>query len=283
VQRALVLLPVVALAAADLAHANPPLGGTVWWIRMPVRACDFMLAHDVRGRGYNMYWHGGYLLWRLWPERGRLPFMDIHQTGTRADRDQQILSCDDPAAWSALDGRHRFEWVLLPTRTLTVQGLITRLERDPEWALVFADDAGSLFVRRTGRSAAVARDFEYRDLRLGNANSIELGRRIVRDSLFRGRIAAELDRAVADSPYDSRALSLRSIVALSERRWPDAARDLESALAIDPALDKGHDRLAFALVMSGRNREGLDEIRRARQWGTPAPELAPLERRARGG
>src|SRR2546428_844128 len=80
---------------------------------LPVRACDFIAAHGVRGRGFNHYHLGGYVLWRFWPDRLRLPFMDVHQTGTREDRRLVAALPTDPAAWRALDRRYRFDYALL--------------------------------------------------------------------------------------------------------------------------------------------------------------------------
>jgi hypothetical protein len=217
----LALAPVVVLGAIEIGRAQPRLGHIVHWDRLPVRACDFMAEHDVRGRGYNMFWHGGYLLWRFWPDRGRLPFMDIDQTGTRADRDLQVLSQADTAAWSALDRRHHFDWILLPTRQLPSQNLLDYMDADTaRWALVFADDAASLFLRRGGHCAVVAQRFGYRELRLGDVRSVMLGRQVFVDSRLRARLRLELDRATSESPWNSRLLSLRATIALAERRWP---------------------------------------------------------------
>src|SRR5262249_17249776 len=65
---------------------HPPGIGFVATV-YPGAACDFIEQHEVRGRMFSPYYFGGYVLWRFWPERDRLPFMDIHQSGTRADRD----------------------------------------------------------------------------------------------------------------------------------------------------------------------------------------------------
>ena len=32
-------------------------------------ACDWIAAHGVRGRAFNQFFFGGYLLHRFWPER----------------------------------------------------------------------------------------------------------------------------------------------------------------------------------------------------------------------
>ena len=36
--------------------------------KYPVEAADFLIAHGVRGRIFNTYEQGGYLMWRLWPQ-----------------------------------------------------------------------------------------------------------------------------------------------------------------------------------------------------------------------
>jgi hypothetical protein len=41
--------------------------GADW--KYPVDAADFILKHHLKGRMYNNYTQGGYLLWRLWPEQ----------------------------------------------------------------------------------------------------------------------------------------------------------------------------------------------------------------------
>ena len=277
----LVLSPVVALWAVEIERTRPPLGTAVYWPRLPVRACDFMAEHHVEGRGYNMFWHGGYLLWRFWPDRGRLPFMDIHQTGSRADRDLQVLSLQDSSAWSQLDRRYQFDWVLLPSRTGTTQDLLHHLEGDTtRWALVFADDAASLLLRRGGRSSEIAHRLGYRAVRLDNIGFVELGRRILADSSLRVRLGSELDRCIGASRWSSRALSLRSTIALAEQRWSDARRDLEAALAVDPSLEKAHDRLAYALLMGGNPRGALEQIGCARRLGSSGPFIETLASQA---
>jgi hypothetical protein len=37
--------------------------------KIPANAADFLLEHHIKGRIFNTYAQGGYLLWRLWPEQ----------------------------------------------------------------------------------------------------------------------------------------------------------------------------------------------------------------------
>src|SRR5262249_45980175 len=80
-----------------------PIGIGLKASEYPIAACDFMAREGVRGRGFNHFYLGGYLLQRFWPERDRLPFIDIHQTGTREDRDLYALAMSDAQAWRELD------------------------------------------------------------------------------------------------------------------------------------------------------------------------------------
>jgi len=61
------------------------------------RAGDFIARNGIRGRFFNHFELGGYLLWRFWPERDRLPFMDVHQAGTRRERSAYTQALVSPA------------------------------------------------------------------------------------------------------------------------------------------------------------------------------------------
>jgi hypothetical protein len=60
----------VFLAAATgllVAHGTVQLRAAEW--KVPEKAADFLLEHHIRGRIFNTYGQGGYLLFRLWPEQ----------------------------------------------------------------------------------------------------------------------------------------------------------------------------------------------------------------------
>src|SRR5215831_5954112 len=112
----------------------------------PMRACDFMAANGVRGRGMNQFGISGWQVYRFWPDRSRLPFIDIHQTGTREDRDLYAFAQVSPEAWKQLDERHRFDYALLARIQFSGDRLLDALDSDSTFALVFKDDAAALYV-----------------------------------------------------------------------------------------------------------------------------------------
>ncbi|HYM80979.1 MAG TPA: tetratricopeptide repeat protein [Candidatus Limnocylindria bacterium] len=266
----------VALTAAEVSRPAPRRGVGVDWENYPVRAADYMAANDVRGRGYNDFQIGGYLLWRFWPDTTRLPFMDIHQTGMREDRDLSVQAYRSSAAWRELDRRHRFEWVLLPSGLLSVQRLLDVLDADTTWRLVFSDDASALFLRHHGVHAELARRDAFRFLPSGPTALATVVQHAGHDSALRASLRAELERAADASPWNGGAHSLLADVAIAERRWTDAREHLDRAVPVTFQLPKLHERLGTILLGEGKPREALAELRREQRWSPHDPALQLL-------
>jgi len=78
--------------SVSLMHGSFHLDAAEW--KFPVDAANFLLQHHIKGRIFNTYGQGGYLLWRLWPEQqvfqdGRAlnehVFLDAQRIGMNAD------------------------------------------------------------------------------------------------------------------------------------------------------------------------------------------------------
>src|SRR5262249_31086291 len=157
-----------------------------WQPRMyPEKACDWIERYGVRGKAFNTFAEGGYLLYRFYPDPGRLPFMDIHQAGTKEIRYIYAWSLQDTAAWRVLDQRYRLDWILLPGAAPGSPRLANFIDADTTWALVFVDDMAALWLRRDGACAAIAREHAYRFMPGGPAGIGPLGERALRDSTIR--------------------------------------------------------------------------------------------------
>ena len=270
--------------------AQPVSGFGFGWVHAiyPERASDWIEQHGVRGRSFNVFSFGGYLLYRFYPDPGRLPFMDIHQAGTREIRYLYAFSLQDSTAWRTLDGRYRFDWVLIPPALPASPDLADFLDADSTWALVFTDDAASLWLRRGGACDSLARTQAYRYVPGGAKAVGALGERAVRDSTARGPIAAELARAIASSPWNARARSFAGTLALLEARWGDAREQFGEAVRQQPLLGDLHERLGLALLYGGDAAGALAAFTVERRVRPSWPEadlrmgqaLAALGRRA---
>jgi len=226
--------------------------GVGWEHRMyPERACDWIEKHGVRGRAFNTFSFGGYLLYRFYPDPGRLPFMDIHQAGTKEIRYLYAWAQQDSTAWHAADRKFHFDWVLLPGATPGSPILANFLDADSTWAMVFVDDEAVLWLRRDGSCAQLAREYAYHYLPGGPAGIGPLGARAASDSTARGPIRAEIERAIADSPFNARSQSFAGNLALLEGRFEDAERYFDEAARQQPIDVVVRDRQGLAHLYAG--------------------------------
>ncbi len=240
----------VVLCVPEWTRPEPRPGFGLDLRSFPVEAGNFIEAHGVRGRGFNYFYHGGWLLWRFRAERDRLPFMDVHQAGTPEIRAAYLSAFAYRGAWRSLDDTHHFDWLLLRRTQAPGDSVLDFADDDTSFARVFLDDAGALYVRRQGANRAVADAFGYRVLPGGVARLTPLGRACETDSALRAATRAELERARAGSPHHARAASLLANVALIEGRFADARALLLEAQAIAPDTRLVRERLA---MIAGRD------------------------------
>jgi hypothetical protein len=262
----------------EQSHAAPGVGLRNEWF--PIRACDFVARHGVRGRAFNDYYLGGYMLWRFWPERDRLPFMDIHQTGTREDRRLAAAIPLGEGAWGVLDGKYAFDYAMLNRYWIQGDRSLDALDADTSLALVFMDDAAALYLRRS-RFGALADSFAYRVLP-GSVSGIQsLGAALAADSTRRRAAQAELERMVRESPFTGSAHSNLANIAMIEGRLSDARREILQALALDPGALYAHERLGVIALSEGRPRAALDALAREHPTRSTGDHRAPEEPGAR--
>ena len=199
--------------------------------RYPVAAADFMVRHGVRGRGFSHFRQVGYLAWRFWPDRERLPFTDIHQAGTPADREAFAEAFLAPRqTWRNIASHYELDYAVLDRRARLGAELLDVLDADRAWAVVFLDDAAALYVRRASLSA-VADSFEYRILGGGQQRVAAIASV---DSAGWEPLRHELERSAAESPWSSRAHAVLTSMALAQGRTEEARAHLERVLAVDP-------------------------------------------------
>ena len=190
-----------------------PLGVGLDMRQFPVAACDWIERHGVRGRVFNHFWLGGYVEYRFWPDRTRLPFMDGHlESGTAHDRTLYTEAQTRRDAWQRLDAEKRFDWLLLDLRLASAIPFRAFVEDDSSWACVFVDDAAAVFVRRNGPLATIAERFAYRRLRVSPPALQALIERGRTDATLRAEIESELARQIAESPEHEVALAIRDAI-----------------------------------------------------------------------
>lgn len=258
---ALVSALCVAVGWREWTHYQGPIGVAFDLRHTPQHACDFMASHGVRGRGFNHFYLGGAQMWRFWPERERLPFMDIHQTGTREDRALLAAATADPTAYVRLMAAHRFDWALLDRQREAQARLLDLFAADSTWAPVFIDDAAVVFVRRDGRLAGLAARDAYRAWPASWGGLAAIQQRWGTDSAFRAAARVELERQSRESRFNAFSESFLGNLELLERNDPGAARHFRAALVARPRMPGAHQHLGEIALRRGHRDEAEREYR----------------------
>ena len=155
-----VLLLFVSLHATVV--ANYPKKSMRSPFRIPVDAVEYLKAHPVKGRVFNSIRYGGYLIWRMYPEKrvyidGRLI---IRSPRFFAD---YLALLDKPDTFPEVARRFGISHVLLPTAIFNLyMSLVKWLYASPDWDLVFADGGSVLFVE-SGMNTGEKLHFGKRD------------------------------------------------------------------------------------------------------------------------
>jgi hypothetical protein len=234
-------------SVAAIACAAAPLGAMAWialslplaipagfdQTRLPEGAVRYVEAHDLRGHPYNFSPFGGYLAWRLYP--GQRVFMDgrnaLARESALVERARRAQS--DAEVFQDLVREFGMTWALTSAEEGTLHDRPLAAAR--EWALVYLDDVGAVYVRRDGPNGHLAAE-GYRWLRhlVAPARVLELA--------LRGELGEELgyDGALArqQAPLSPRAAFLDACGALANRdapRFQAAQRHLAEVAPAHPA------------------------------------------------
>jgi hypothetical protein len=123
--------------------------------KWPKGAADFLLAHDIRGRMFNTYEYGGYLMWRTWPQQrvfidgralseslfmdyGRILYNHEGNDGKKSAEELLDQYGVDVIVMNTFEGTSGTFYVLAPALA------------DPDqktWKLVYSDAQAMVFLR----------------------------------------------------------------------------------------------------------------------------------------
>ncbi len=220
----------------------------------PVQAVKFIKNYKLQGNMFNEYGFGGYFLYELYPEQkvyidGRTDLYlekEMPETLELAYKknlpdDQYKKILDD--LWN----KNNISFVEMRTQKNDLLRKIARiLQDDPNWSLVFWDDATQIFVRRDGKNDNVIKQFGVTAATPYNKDPY---RKDQQDIAFR-----EYQRmmAVADSSKSRNAIGY---IELQRAQFGQAKEEFQKAIQIYPYNESPYMNLA-ELAASARDYQG---------------------------
>src|SRR5271165_2466302 len=137
---------------------GPGLG---WWF--PQRAAEFIEREKLPGEIFNTYNEGGYLTWKLGPQRR--VYIDGRDTLYGIQRIQRhgelLLRSPDSPVWEQEASRYKINTVILPLARYDGIQLV-RLQdfcNSKVWRPVYLDEVSAVFVRRTPQTEELVQRF----------------------------------------------------------------------------------------------------------------------------
>jgi len=259
-----------------LPSARFPLGIAPDASRMPVGAAALADSVDIPGMVLNVPENGGYILYARGTQHP--PFIDSRLRGMDIIHESLMEARTGPLGLELLLQKWPFSHAIVPQSRLIEDRLATNLSERLEWALVWYDDGGCLFVRWRDQKLT---DRAYRYLSpsaLAMTSMIASSRA---DTGLAGRLERELLRARASSPYHACVSEWLGELALARSRAPEALRYLEEADHIAPdtprlamALGRAYERLGqpdkahAAYTRALHSPDDAEEARRVLQQGS---------------
>jgi hypothetical protein len=114
---------------------------------LPVGAVDFVLEHDLPDPILNHFDNGGYLLYRMHPERRAFIAGNTSMYPPDFLESYRRNLIGGALSLEEYSRPHRFRTALVSHAALETGGLVRRLAGDPAWSLVFLDSAAAVWVR----------------------------------------------------------------------------------------------------------------------------------------
>jgi tetratricopeptide (TPR) repeat protein len=270
------LLPALVLAGWFVASNNfyrldaqPQQFGTgIFEAGSPVKAAAFVKEQKLPPPLYNDWTSGGYLTWAQ-PVPGGVYIDSRGEVYDDQFFSDYLARLRQPALWQDDADHMGFQTVIFFHLWASHRHLLTWLLRDPRWALVYFDENATVFVRREGNEALIARATRaFEPLREQNARALlEPGSSWqwpvdrARGLLAYGALLDVMGRSGEAVQFFSRLLEI------------GPSRKEESHLAV---------RLAHHHASRGETERARAYLERAVQADPDNPGIAPLRKRIGG-
>lgn len=112
--------------------------------RFPVDAASWLQEHPQKGRMFNEFTWGGYLLYRLWPEQTVFIDGTTDFFGESLTREYgAVVSLED--GWQEIIRKYDVSWVIMPSKS----PLVVALEEELGWQIIYQDGTTAIIKRPT--------------------------------------------------------------------------------------------------------------------------------------
>lgn len=236
------------------------------WKHYPKGTVNFLKEHDVRGRLFNTYGHGGYIIWHLWPD---VPVFIDGRTPTIYDQDFYwfyVMATREKEVWKKIVERYGINIVLVgDDRGRGRASLFYWLDEDEDWRLVAFDDVSNLYMRKGKKFDNLIEQYGFRYLRPSDL-SMDYAKEKKDDKRYLENLKRELGEACQRFPryfYPFYYLGIYHQIYGTKNHFQEAEKALRRAVANRPDFQRGHYELGFTLMKLERYDEAVEVLKKS--------------------
>jgi hypothetical protein len=129
---------------------------------VPEGAADFLSNVKIKGNMINEYSFGGYLIWRLYPEKkvfidGRLLEVDVYE-----EYQAVAFASESPKrSWQDIIRRYDVSYIVFPPIQYqgTIFPIVEKLLESEDWVLIYMDHQSFIFIRNNSETMPIIKEF----------------------------------------------------------------------------------------------------------------------------
>jgi tetratricopeptide (TPR) repeat protein len=244
------------------------------WTSYPQTTVHFLKEHEVRGRIFNAYGFGGYIIWYLWPD---IPVFIDGRTPTIYDQDFFWLYGSmerKQELWKKMAERYQIDIILThDMREIGYAPFLYLMDNDENWRLVAFDDVSTLYLKKGTKFDALIGKYGFHyllpsDLSMGYAK----GKR--GDTKYLKALEREIKESCQRSPqefYPFYYLGVYHQIYGTEEHLLGAEKALRRAVANRPYFPRGYYELGFTLMKLERYDEAVKAMKKSIRLSNRCP------------
>jgi tetratricopeptide (TPR) repeat protein len=230
------------------------------WNHYPEATVNFLKQHDVRGKIFNTYGHGGYIIWHLWPD---IPVFIDGRTPTIYDQNffwLYAMAERKEAVWEEVSKRYGVEIVLVrDDREKGYASLFHWLDKDENWRLVAFDDNSNLYMKQGTEFDGLIEKYGFHYFRPSDL-SMNYAKERKGDERYLKTLEKELQEACQRFPHDFYPfyyLGVYHQIYGTKEHLRKAEKALLRSVANRPDSPRGYSELGFTLMKLERYGEAV--------------------------
>lgn len=212
-------------------------------------ACDFLDREKIRGRLFNNYDIGAYLIFR-----GHSVFIDGRNADYGAAFTENAMKAGyDSALWAQLDQTYGFTLAVVDFVGIGNPNLpyVQHLDRNPQWALVYLDDWVAVYLKRGPPNEPEIERLGYKIL---TPSELEFGLGALQkkgDPVLLQGAKMELERLIREAPHAMKGRIVLAHLCLKDGQVDQALRLAQELLTIHPSSSNAFEILGMGFAAKG--------------------------------